>query len=247
MRQKIKLCCLAICVLAMCSVKLIAQGGPPMITDDPFTPEIGHWENNIAVQWTHSGDTHIVQFPAADINYGYNEHTQLKIEMPILVITSDEAHSVIGRGNVKIGIKERFLDEGTSGIAISTYPQYQFATATAVGEDDGAQFFLPVEAAKTFGKFHLAAELGYNFIKSSSDELQYGIVGGYDVSEQCSFFAELHQENDLQSGGGESIVNIGTHVNINSSLALIASAGTTLHAEMGEQTYLTYLGVQILF
>jgi hypothetical protein len=227
-------------------VNTFAQGGPPMITDDPFTPDSGHWENNIALQWTHTADTHLIEFPAADINYGWNERTQLKIEMPLFAYTSEAAHSVIGRGDVRIGIKERFIDEEQSGFALSTYPQYQFATATATDEIDGAQFFLPIEAAKTFGRIHLAAEAGYNFVNSSTDEISYGVVGGYDVNKQWEWFAELHRENEIHGEAEESILNVGMHYDIGHSLALLASAGTTLNTEKRGHTSLAYLGFQIL-
>jgi hypothetical protein len=45
---------LLICIVA--GREVLAQGGPPMITDDPGTPGNGHFEINIAAtlaQWPH--------------------------------------------------------------------------------------------------------------------------------------------------------------------------------------------------
>lgn len=54
-----------------------------MITDDPFTPENGHRGNNIALQFTETASSKEIDIPAVDINYGYGDHIQLKIEMPV--------------------------------------------------------------------------------------------------------------------------------------------------------------------
>ena len=97
-----------------------------MITGDPITPENGHWENNIAVQFAGTTASKEIEIPAVDINYGYGNHVQLKIEMPIMICLHSNDGSVICSGNVKIGAKARFLDEEISGIAVSTYPQYEF-------------------------------------------------------------------------------------------------------------------------
>jgi hypothetical protein len=47
-----------------------AQGGPPMITDDPGTPGDGHWEINIAATGRHASSFTEAELPLIDINYG---------------------------------------------------------------------------------------------------------------------------------------------------------------------------------
>ena len=47
-----------------------AQGGPPMITDDPGTPGNGKWENNLAVAFEHRPNERSFDSPAIDLNYG---------------------------------------------------------------------------------------------------------------------------------------------------------------------------------
>src|SRR5438445_482716 len=38
---------IAACAIAAAMLPALAQGGPPMVTDDPETPGDGHWEINI--------------------------------------------------------------------------------------------------------------------------------------------------------------------------------------------------------
>jgi hypothetical protein len=228
----------------MATAPVYGQGGPPMITDDPFTPENGHWENNIAVQFTGTTASKEIEIPAVDINYGYGDHVQLKIEMPIMSCLHSNNGSVIGSGNVKIGAKARFLDEEISGIAVSTYPQYEFKTSSIAGQDEAPQFFLPLEAAKTLGRYHFAAEAGYANTASGPDELVYGIVMGYDQSERCELLAELHGDNHIHAGVEGIIFNVGLTNELTPSFGFLASAGTTIYSPEHSRMFVAYLGIR---
>ncbi len=48
-----------------------AQGGPPLITDDPFTPRAWHWEINTGWSAEHGPDGSAHEIPAFDLNYGF--------------------------------------------------------------------------------------------------------------------------------------------------------------------------------
>ena len=76
--------CIAAWIL-LSATALFAQGGPPLITDDPGTPENGHWENNFALTLDNTPASQSYETPIADINYGLGGHEQLKIELPWLV------------------------------------------------------------------------------------------------------------------------------------------------------------------
>src|ERR1044071_8108610 len=92
-----------------------AQGGPPMITDDPGTPGSGKWENNFAITFEHRPDETGYEVPAIDLNYGVGEHIQLTLQTgPVLLKRS--GHGLIGGiGGTEAAVKWRFLDEATSG------------------------------------------------------------------------------------------------------------------------------------
>ena len=231
-------------LLFIISIPAYGQGGPPMITDDPFTPDNGHWENNFAIQYTGTASAQELNIPAVDINYGYGDHVQLKIEMPMINYLHNNNRSLIGSGNVKIGVKARILDEENNGIAVSTFPQYEFSNSSISEEGEAPQFFLPLEAAKTFGRFHYAAETGYSFISSGPDEFAYGVVMGYDQSENCEFFAELHGSNHIHIELEEIILNMGLTYKPNHSLEFLASAGTTVYSPERGRKYIVYLGIR---
>ena len=53
-----------------------AQGGPPMLTDDPGTPGAGQWEINMAVLEERTATVRSRSVPHVDINYGWGDRVQ---------------------------------------------------------------------------------------------------------------------------------------------------------------------------
>jgi hypothetical protein len=158
--------------------------------------------------------------------------------MPVMDYFHNDVGSFVVTGNAKIGVKARFLDEETSGIAVSTYPQYEFNNSSIADENKGPQLFLSLEAAKSFGKFHCAAEAGYTFIASGLDEL------AYDQSEHCELLTELHSGNHIHAGLEEILFNLGLTYVLTPSLGFLASAGTTVYSPERSRTYTAYLGIR---
>ena len=69
----------------VCSFAVFAQGGPPLLTDDPGTPGNRNWEINIASTQFFSPRENEIETPLLDINYGLGDRIQLKYEVPVLV------------------------------------------------------------------------------------------------------------------------------------------------------------------
>src|SRR2546426_9725438 len=91
-----------------------AQGGPPLLTDDPDPPGPGHWEVNLAVLLETSRLERRIETPRLDVNYGVGRRVQLKFEVPWVRVREGEDSVQIGAGNAVAGVKWRFLgQEGT--------------------------------------------------------------------------------------------------------------------------------------
>src|SRR6516164_8593101 len=110
--------------MVVMSANTWAQGGPPMVTDDPGTPGDGHWEINLGAIGTRTPGHWEIAAPDADINYGWGEHIQLKVDVPWLTTRDDGQHWKSDFGDVALGVKWRFLDQDEAGVSVSTYPQY---------------------------------------------------------------------------------------------------------------------------
>lgn len=92
---------------------LLAEGGPPMITDDPDTPGNGKWEINIGLIEERDPLSKTFEVPQFDLNYGLGDHIELTYEAGPLIV--DDTYSPYcgqhaGFSNSLIGAKWRFLD-----------------------------------------------------------------------------------------------------------------------------------------
>src|SRR4051794_6056669 len=110
----------ALCFMA--SQWAAAQGGPPMLTDDPDTPGAGNWEINTAYTEQRTNEEHLRSFPHVDFNYGLGEHIQLKFETGwVFADAPDGVKS--GVDDSLLGVKWRFLAQELAGLNISVHPQ----------------------------------------------------------------------------------------------------------------------------
>src|SRR5215510_12458931 len=75
-----------------------AQGGPPMILDDPGTPGNGMWEINFLSTSDRSRSGWFFENPIADINYGVGKRLQLKFEVPLVTSKESGENSKFGLG-----------------------------------------------------------------------------------------------------------------------------------------------------
>lgn len=228
-----------------------AQGGPPMITDDPGTPGNHRWEINVGfIEESRTGENNF-QTPDFDFNYGAGDRVQLNFEIPIAV-RSAAASTESGLGNSKIGVKWRFLGETRSGLAVSTYPHVVFNNPTSAVRrglaDDGWQVFLPIQASQRMGKFQLNAEAGYNIQQKLANEIWLGLVAGYDASKRVQLLGELHSIEIRRFAEHESVFDLGSRVKLTSLYTLLFTAGRALPGTGEDQPdFFVYAGLQFTF
>lgn len=244
------LVCVGGALAALACIVVHAQGGPPMITDDPGTPGDGHWEINVATLATRSVDGDSYQLPLIDLNYGWGDRIQLKYEVP-WVLERDAGNSIAGLGNSLLGIKWRFYDAGPSGWQVSTYPQAQFNYPTsgsprrglAVG---GTTYLLPAEFERSYENFDVNFEFG-RWIRPAplADSWVVGAVIGHEVLKGFEVIAEVH--NEMAAGSRrETIVNFGSRWDFSDRYTLLISAGRDVQNTLGPtNTLITYLGLQM--
>lgn len=243
--------CLAGALLLIAiSGSAVAQGGPPMITDDPFTVGSNNWEINLlpAIERTRSGS--LYEIPNVDVNYGVGNRIQLKFEVPWVVRKDSGQNAESGLGNTGIGMRYRFIDESRYGFAMSTYPAFEFSgSASSVRRGvagGGRQFFLPVEIAKSISGVGVNGEAGYLFEQGGQGSWEYGLLVGRDASERVELLGELHGSSPRGFSGNELLLNLGSRIRITDHVTLLFSAGRTLHSP-GTPTTIAALGIQLNF
>jgi len=223
-----------------------------MITDDPWTPGNGHFENNLALAFEHRPNNYSIDLPAIDLNYGVGEHIQLTLQTSYVLLKHTGHGAVGGMGSTEAALKWRFLDEETSGFSMSAFPRVIFNVVHSSVRrglaEEGTRFQLPVQIARKFGPMDLDFEFGPLFTSVGRSEWLCGVVGGIELSRQTEIMAELHDAARTDFSRDTLILNAGVRHKLTDSSILIVSLGHEIRAPSGESLALIgYCGVQLLY
>ncbi len=222
-----------------------------MITDDPGTPGNRHWEINLATVFAHRPGETSFDAPGIDLNYGLGDHLQLTLQGGPAWLKRRDHGLVGGLGGTEAAVKWRFLDEEKSGLDVSMFPRVIFnippSSARRGLADDGAQFQIPFQASKSFGRFHLDTEFGPRAVTVGRSEWLYGIVGGIDLGKTTAVMAELQGSSRTNFSRDILVANFGLRHSFTDSRILLASVGQELRDSEQARALIGYLGVQLLF
>lgn len=225
-----------------------AQGGPPLLTDDPATPGNGNWEVNIAyaIEKTHGEKT--TDLPRVDINYGLGSTIQLKYEVAWTTLDQDSMGARSGLSNSLAGVKWRFLEEKQAGFEMAVYPQVEFNNPTNSLDrglvDKGPNLLLPIEASKMLGDATIIGEVGRWFMRDVTDEWLVGVAISVPWSESLELLAELHTTTDRSFDHVDPVLNIGARKVLSENFSLLASAGAGLTSSEDRTVLVIYFGLQ---
>lgn len=229
-----------------------AQGGPPMITDDPGTPGNGHWEINVA--WTDQripGST-LEGVPLLDANYGVGDTLQINYQASWNVLRTDGSPTASGYSDSQLALKWRFLDEGDSGLQASMYPRLTFVNPRSDAgrrglTDSNSSFLMPFEVQRNFGAISVNADFGYQF--SSAQRLRGwmgGLCIGHEVVKGWELDAEVHASSSDDYDRTEDVFNLGTRVDLAKNATLLLAIGRDMHNSLGPKiSLMTYAGIQV--
>lgn len=230
------------------TVALMGEGGLPMMTDGTGTPGDGNWELNIGVKSERTGSSTRNEAPIIDLNYGWGDQIQLKIESAYIHF-DEEGSQENGLGNAKAGLKWRFYEDET--FSLSTYPQYTFSPLRknidkGIADVDEAWFF-PIEMSKQFGSIGITAEVGYLAISHDYDWIKSGVIVGYQPTESLGLLAEIYRS--AQSNGKEESIflNTGLTYVLNPNINALFSLGKEIKAPSSPKSELFFIGLQLLF
>lgn len=227
-----------------------AQGGPPMVTDDPGTPGDGHWEINIASLLAVTSEGDLINAPYIDANYGWGDHVQLKAETGYAVSALRNDQGSSGMGVLLLGVKYRFFDEETAGVSVSTYPQIQFRPIYASKDPNlaqgASQSFLPIEFSKTVGDWTINPEIGYLESSDVFSAVAYGIVLAYEDAKPWEPLFEIHANTRMDGTGTQTLINFGFRYAMEKGVSLIGASGYTVtHTSDADAEWDSYLGFQL--
>jgi len=227
-----------------------AQGGPPLLTDDPGTPGNGNWEINVGLTADSRPDMKLFQTPILDMNYGAGDRVQLKVQIPWIVESTNPGATTSGLGNTLIGVKWRFYQDEVHGLEISTYPQGELGTPSypnGVGlVDRGPGLILPIELTKKIGPLELNLEEGYIWERNAGSGWLSGLALGHQATRKLELLGEVYSIG-IAGGDNDETFDFGGRYALRPSLVLLFTGGRSfLGTSSGQSQAVAYFGLQFL-
>jgi hypothetical protein len=241
---------IALGVVAFWAGRVRAQGGPPMITDDPGTPGDGKFEINLAITGERRANESVFDVPGIDINYGVGDRIQLTLQGGPVLLKRKEHGAIGGLGGTEAAVKWRFVENQETGLSMSMFPRVIFNLSRSAARrglaDDGTRFQIPIQIAKAFKNFDLDFECGPVASTVGPSEWLYGIVVSVDVAKATAFMAELHGSSRTNFTEDELAANFGVRQKLSEHCIFIGSLGHEVRSPEG-RAWIGYAGVQLLF
>ena len=152
-----------------------AWAGPPYLTDDPEPVDLGHWELYAASQWSVDRGAATGTLPHVEVNYGALPGLQLHLIVPAVLALEAGAPTQYGLGDIELGAKYRFVDEGERRPQIGTFPLVELPTGSAARRlgYGHIQLFVPIWLQKGIGAW---TTYGGGGVRVASGERD-GVVG----------------------------------------------------------------------
>lgn len=219
----------------------VSWAGPPFLTDDPEPVELGHWEFYVASQWTilrHAGSG---TAPQVEVNYGALPELQLHVIVPAVLAWQSGGPLQYGLGDVELGAKYRFVDEGDRRPQIGVFPLVLLATGSSErGLGAGTtQVLLPIWIQKSFGPWTTYGGGGVH-LASGDDDLVAGWLLQRKLFGEVTLGTEAFITVPLNGEPVELQLNLGLVVDFSDKHHLLLSAGPAFGGDARAQGYLAY-------
>jgi hypothetical protein len=245
---------IVLAALLACSARLGAQGGPPMITDDPGTPGPNKWEINLGWTTERAPGSTLTALPQLDANYGIGDRIELTYFTNYFALQNSGEGARWGMGQSEAAVKWRFYDAGDNGPQISIYPQVNFLTPDSHSDrrglaDGHTSYQLPFEFERDFKLLDLDIDFGRVFSTGGEEDGWFGgVCVGREVRKGWELDAEVHVDADARAGRREVIANAATRIDLSESYTLMLLIGRDLSNSLGPLSPLmSYVGLQMRY
>jgi len=218
-----------------------AWAGPPFLTDDPEPVKFKHWEFYTAAEWTGARSSASGTLPHIEVNYGVLPNVQLHTIVPAVLAWTRREGVAYGFGDIELGVKLRFVDEGEWCPQIGIFPLVDLPTGSKRrGLGAGAlQSLLPLWLQKSFGPW---TTYGGGGLKLAPDPnaIVLGWLVQRDLSKKFTLGLETYITAPLNGDVVQVQMNLGTIINFSCLHHLLCSLGPSFGSDSAMQAYLAY-------
>jgi hypothetical protein len=205
--------------------------GPPFRTDDPETVEYRNGEFYVASQYANDRDGVSGTAPHIELNYGVIPDVQLHLLVPSAFDKPRGEPTLYGFGDLELGVKYRFIQEGDYRPMVGTFPLLHLPTGNqnrGLGNGD-PQLFLPLWLQKSWGPWASYGGGGY-WLNPGTGNKNYWFFGWLlqrEITKWLTVGGELfHQTPPTRDGEYQTGYNLGGIVNFTDNHHFIFSAGS---------------------
>jgi hypothetical protein len=206
-----------------------AFAGPPYLTDDPIPTDTGHWE--IYAFSAGDGERSTLDDESGfDVNYGPVPNVQLTATLPLAISHDPASGWRSGTGDLELGVKYRFVDDGKNGLSAAIFPRVILPTSSVLNGEK-SRFLLPMWVEKDFeGGTSIFGGGGYEINPGPGNRNFWGegLAVTQQLSKQLSLGAEISRQGpDTTDGTAQTSAGIGAILKLSAHYALLASGGPT--------------------
>ena len=211
--------------------------GPPMLSNDPFVPDVGQFEINLGAHME-EGNERIIAAPILDVNYGLIQNVQITVAGAYL---QDDSRR--GFDAFEVGIKWMFYSNDLFAIALNpVYLSYPVKTVF----NEGESYKLSVPMSFRFNEhWSWIVDFDYIYPREERDHLELGTYVQYTQGNH-NFYGEYFVEQSKYHDALFSLVNFGYLWQFHNHVAFMFSAGQEIRAEEKEANII-YSGLQVTF
>ncbi|WP_166864750.1 hypothetical protein [Telluria antibiotica] len=219
-------------------------------TEDTDTPGARNWEINIVVSGERTAGGREYAVPAADVNYGLGERTQLVLAVPHLMLREPGTDTRSGLGSATVGFKWRFMDLEQAGVALAMFPAYSWSLSASSVErglsDPGHSLLLPLVLGVHRGDNALFVEAGRNLVQAGPNEW----LAGVKLTRQCMATVECRVEvghTRVAGAGSQTLASAGFKWRLAEHLVLQGSVGRDVGPARDDKRQVAFtFGIQLL-
>lgn len=187
-----------------------AQAGPPFQTDDPEPVHWHHYEACVFGTVNRGGGLTIWVVPAAEFNVGAAPNLQLRFIIPGAFLNPGDAYGI---GDIELGAKYRFVEEGKDRPQIGAFPMLELPTGNSrLGLGNGRIWArLPVWVQKSHGPWTTYGGVGYqiNHALGMKDSLFAGWLLQRQITRRLTLGTEVYRQGAQSIGARQAIFVVG--------------------------------------
>lgn len=205
------------------------------MTDDPETPDKGHFEIHLAAQYTRAQGASTGNVPSLEVNYGVLSNLQATVLVPMGMAQVNGVGTNVGFGDIEVELKYRFVEEDAWGWrpAIAIAPQINLPSGSETRGLAAGRFtgFIPVWLQKDFNQWTVFGGGGPN-INTGPDQKNWWFPGVgvlRELSPAWTVGGEVYYNSPEVTGQKNTMgFNLGVIYTINDNYQILFSAGRNL-------------------